>query len=585
MICSKLKAVCLLMVTLQLLAVNGAEEDKLLGRAYSNREKKMHFWNSNHAKVKSLPSISGSRQDCSNGEVVLNNESFPCRLIDFESFIGIPDLLITRENYTDVINELADIWGWLSPSGKEISIVCMTNGIRFIDGTDPVNPINLAYLPSNRLESYWCDVKVYENVAYIVKDRMSEVEPGKGIQIFNLTRLEELSGENNEVTEDLVYTLHGSSHNVVVNTETGFIYTVGNRGDDCEGGLHMINVSAPLDPKFVGCAGEDQYVHDAQCVVYTGPDTKYFGRELCFGFNEDTLTIYDVENKSDVTIISKSLYDNAEYTHQGWLTTDMTTVLIDDELDEYEGTVPTTRTYIMNVSNLENPEFKGFYNHLTPSIDHNLYIWGAVHANGWGGNAAMGNPPDDSFAYCANYASGVRVLDIDGVQNEVPAVQEVGYFDVSPDIESSDFFGSWSTYMHPSGMLAVSGIERGLFILSPRMAFGMPPTVPTLEPSPFPTPLPTGFPTPFPTPNPTDGTASPTEESGLGFSTEEIILVAIVSGTVVILLVFAIVAFRGIKLTAPKTGKSISGHYEFKPATKAKDAGAISGTAPPPGLL
>jgi hypothetical protein len=29
-------------------------------------------------------------------------------------------------------------------------------------------------------------------------------------------------------------------------------------------------------------------------IVYRGPDKKYFGRDICYGYNEDTLTIYDV---------------------------------------------------------------------------------------------------------------------------------------------------------------------------------------------------------------------------------------------------------------------------------------------------
>jgi len=29
----------------------------------------------------------------------------------------------------------------------------------------------------------------------------------------------------------------------------------------------------------------------AQCLVYHGPDTKYEGRDICYGYNEDTLTM------------------------------------------------------------------------------------------------------------------------------------------------------------------------------------------------------------------------------------------------------------------------------------------------------
>ena len=58
---------------------------------------------------------------------------------------------------------------------------------------------------------------------------------------------------------------------------------------------------------------------DAQCIVYRGPDNKYFGRDICYGYNEDTLTIYDVTNKNGPKagkIISRTPYVGASYTHQ-----------------------------------------------------------------------------------------------------------------------------------------------------------------------------------------------------------------------------------------------------------------------------
>ena len=40
------------------------------------------------------------------------------------------------------------------------------------------------------------------------------------------------------------------------------------------GGLHAIDVSDPLNPQFAGCYDEDGYTHDAQCVIYRGPDAR-----------------------------------------------------------------------------------------------------------------------------------------------------------------------------------------------------------------------------------------------------------------------------------------------------------------------
>lgn len=44
----------------------------------------------------------------------------------------------------------------------------------------------------------------------------------------------------------------------------------------------------------------------AQCLVYRGPDVKYQGRDICYGYNEDTLTIYDVTDKKASKVISRT---------------------------------------------------------------------------------------------------------------------------------------------------------------------------------------------------------------------------------------------------------------------------------------
>lgn len=60
------------------------------------------------------------------------------------------------------------------------------------------------------------------------------------------------------------------------------------------------------------------------------------------GFNEDTLTIYDVSVKNATNIISRTTYEGASYTHQGWVTNTnwIEFLLVDDELDESNGAGP-----------------------------------------------------------------------------------------------------------------------------------------------------------------------------------------------------------------------------------------------------
>ena len=195
------------------------------------------------------------------------------------------------------------------------------------------------------------------------------------MQVFDLTKLRNLSPPRsgvNVLEADAHYAEFTSSHNIVLNEETGFVYAVGTR--TCTSGLHVVNVRDPTNPQFAGCFGEDGYVHDAECVIYRGPDTRYQGREICFCYNENTLTIVDVEDKNNMGIISRVPYDNSYYTHQGWLTGDQTHLLLDDELDELYGRNPNTRTLIWNVEDLGQPKLINSFFSEKQATDHNLYI-------------------------------------------------------------------------------------------------------------------------------------------------------------------------------------------------------------------
>ena len=78
----------------------------------------------------------------------------------------------------------------------------------------------------------------------------------------------------------------------------------------------MIDISNRLQPEFIGCYADDGYVHDSQCVIYHGPDTRYQGREICFCYNENTFTIVDISTKPDGVILSRTGYAGAAYVHQ-----------------------------------------------------------------------------------------------------------------------------------------------------------------------------------------------------------------------------------------------------------------------------
>ena len=256
---------------------------------------------------------------------------------------------------------------------------------------------------------------------------------------------------------------NGRTHNVVVNEAKSYAVAVGAqpRNSACAAGLIFIDLTNPANPTSPGCAAQDGYVHDAQCVVYNGPDTEFVGREVCYGYNEDTLTIYDVTNKANSTVLSRTSYEGASYTHQGWLL-DMsyqTHLLLDDEYDEYDkaGLAADGHpvTYIWDISDLRAPKQTGYYKSDAYSIDHNQYIFNGI-------------------SYQSNYGSGLRILDVSSIPADASGkgVTTVGYFDIYPEDDAEpnggviDFVGSWSSYAgFKSGFIFVNTIERGAFVV------------------------------------------------------------------------------------------------------------------------
>ena len=89
-------------------------------------------------------------------------------------------------------------------------------------------------------------------------------------------------------------------------------------------------------------------------MIYQGSDQDHFGKEICFAANEDTLTIVDVTDKAAPVQISRTGYDQSEYTHQAWLSEDHGLLFLDDELDE-DRLGHNTRTRVWSLADLDAP--------------------------------------------------------------------------------------------------------------------------------------------------------------------------------------------------------------------------------------
>lgn len=118
-----------------------------------------------------------------------------------------------------------DTWGWTdSTTRKDYALLGSAEGTVFVDISDAKRPDVLGILPTASTQGgfFWRDIKVYEDHAFIVSEHDNH-----GVQVFDLTRLRDWDGTYTTYDADARYTGHGSAHNININTDTGYAYSVG----------------------------------------------------------------------------------------------------------------------------------------------------------------------------------------------------------------------------------------------------------------------------------------------------------------------------------------------------------------------
>jgi choice-of-anchor B domain-containing protein len=359
---------------------------------------------------------------CVNGEAA----GFPCKGID----------LLSHRTFTAAEGGgVADVWGWADPeTKKEYAILGGSGGVRFLDVTDPVNPVYLGRMvtkPDGAL--IWQEIEIVNDHAYVVCD----LAPC-GLQIFDLKRLAGVESALPVWRPDVVVPI-GPYHSIASNPETNHIFLNGLGVMSPAGTPLIFDVSQPLAPVPVGAMADDGYTHDSLCPTYKGPDKRFEGNEICFNFNEDTITVYDVTaNPVQPEQLARVTYDKASYVHSGALTKDQAYLISTDEGDEVDHLQPST-LYIWDVRKLDKPKLIGTFVAKSLSVDHNVYS-------------------EQDALYHANYNNGFRILDL----------AQVAWFDTMPLVDSADFDGVWAAYPYlPSGNVLVGDMGGGLFVLRP----------------------------------------------------------------------------------------------------------------------
>lgn len=333
-----------------------------------------------------------------------------------------------------------DVWGYVSPSGREYAILGLNQGTGFVEVTDPGHPVIIADIEDAR--SSWSDMATFDLFAYNVN------ENGGGIQIIDMSEIDQGQVRLAGIAQGGLET----AHNIFVDSDSGFAYAC---ATDQTFGFIVYDLSDPSDPIPVGL-WEEQFdnrgvvrtilAHDLFVTTYEEcPFPQRVGRcEVAYVFGGNAgVVVVDVTDKVNMFSIARLTYPTLSFCHQGWLSEDRRYLFFGDEFDERAFDLPTT-TYVVDVADPSEPILLGDFTNGQCVIDHNLWVRG-------------------DLIFEANYTAGLRVFDF----SNVGSIVETAFFDTHPDDNDRLFGGAWGVYGGlPSGLVLLSDTVRGLFVLS-----------------------------------------------------------------------------------------------------------------------
>ena len=336
--------------------------------------------------------------------------------------------LVGQLSYPQRLN---DIWGYTAPDGTEYALVGLREGVSIVSLADPSNPTEVALIEGQA--SVWRDLKTWNQHAYVTTDDIGGTTEGllvidlsnlpNEVSFFKWTpHLPALAATSNG--EDTLYTCH----NLYID-EFGYCYLSGCNLN--EGGILILDVfSTPGQPIYVAAA-PNVYSHD----VFTRENLMYSSEIL-----EGEFTIFDVTDKEEIIELG-SFITPFEFTHNAWLSDDGSTLFTTDERAN-------ASTAAYDVSDPLDPRYLDEYRPAetigTGVIPHNVHVLG-------------------DYLVISHYSDGCKIVDATRPNNLV----EVGSYDTYT-ASNTGFNGAWGAYPFlPSGLILVSDITNGLFVLNP----------------------------------------------------------------------------------------------------------------------
>jgi len=348
----------------------------------------------------------------------------------FISVLCLSSLIITAQLNVSFVGalpysqELSDIWGYAAPDGTEYALVGVANGTSIVSLANPSDPTEVGFIQG--AQSTWRDIKTYGNFAFVTTDQGSD-----GLLIIDMTNLPS-SFDSYFWKPQLLNGALETCHNIYID-EDGWMYLAGCNLNN--GAVMIFDVfTDSYNPVFVNNI-QGSYAHD----VFAKGNNMY-SSNLTNG-----LQIFDIANKVDIQLegVQTTPFN---FTHNAWSTDDNNFVFTTDEL----ANAPVGSYDVSNLNDIkEMDQFRPTNTLGEGVIPHNVHVW-------------------NNYVIVSYYSDGCIVLDATHPDNLI----EVGNFDTFIPT-STGFSGAWGAYPYlPSGLILISDIESGLFVLQPNYVQG-----------------------------------------------------------------------------------------------------------------
>lgn len=329
--------------------------------------------------------------------------------------------LISNLNQHSSAGLYSAIWGYEAPDGREYAVLGCYDGTAFIDITDPGNIREVDFVPTVNASStsnIWREMKTYSHYAYIVSEVGSS-----GIQIVDLQYLP----DSVRYVKKYVPAGHVSSHSI--SQEGPYLFL---NGCNASFGNGVTVIDLSVDPENPVKRGgfNASYIHDCRVVN----DTIYAAN-----IYDSKVSIINAVNKNSLSLITSFINLPNSGPHNTALSPDGNFLFVTDEI----GNTPRLMK-IWNVSDFGNITFVSSWQPtgITSSVVHNVECYG-------------------NYILAGHYTAGLRMVDVSDPAQPV----EVAWYDTYPANNGGTYNGCWGMYMFPSGKIAASDRQTGLYVL------------------------------------------------------------------------------------------------------------------------